>query len=89
MDKTWLAKVVVLSPVSVERSSLCRLRVQQVGNEFLEGDVVAAVKGLVRRVQPVVLDDFTPEDALEHIVVPGRELIVIGRKDALEWLPNE
>lgn len=89
VDETWLAKVVVLSPVGVERPSLRRLRVEEVGNEFLEGDIVATLKGLVGRLHPVVLDYSTSEDALEHVVVPGRELIVISRKDSLEWFANE
>ena len=83
------AQFVVLPPVGVERTRLRRLRVENVLDELVKGDVMSALKRLFGRILAVASHDLAAVALPEVRAVRLRELVDVGRQEALERAAHE
>ena len=64
------------------------LRVDDVGDELREGDVMAALTTQPAGVGSELIHDVAPEAGPE-VHVGGEELVYVGRQQPVVWLTNE
>lgn len=84
-----MAQGVYPLPVLVERLFPLSPRVYEVLNKLAESNIISFLQGVGLRVGPVSLDDLCSVAFVEGRVVASRELVPVGRHDALEGLPHE
>ena len=83
-----MAEFVVLAPVFVEALDV-GTRVQDVGDEFPEGDVVAVDERLGLGFRPVSPNDLSAELLLEVDGISLAEFVLVGREEAFERMADE
>ncbi|KAK1341522.1 hypothetical protein QTO34_017937 [Cnephaeus nilssonii] len=89
VDVARVAERVDGLPVLVEGLLALGVRVDEIGHELLELDVVAPAQGLLRGVLALAPDDLGAVALVEGRVVLLRELVAVGGHQPLEGLADE